>query len=182
MLHKHSFVFKYFTGIFVVTGCLVSAYAGMSETIDFSTYPDKVLTAHSDWAVSGSKTSRLEWRTKGGRAYTSTSEYAKAFYTPQMPAAGDTYSVEITFDMDIVQNVSSGYADVMFLGLGNVENKHGDAVYVRIRRDGGTQWRLIYQVVQSGMSGSSDTFGKFSLRDVDPDKTGSLDHFKIETQ
>ncbi|MGE4490104.1 MAG: hypothetical protein AB7E95_11240 [Kiritimatiellales bacterium] len=165
---------KYVMSVCLITGCLVSSYAGMSETIDFSTYPDKVLTGHSDWAVSGSKTSRLEWQTKGGKVYTSTSEYAKAFYIPQMPAAGDTYSVELTFDMDIVKNISSRSADVMFLGLGNVENKHGDAVYVKIHRDGGTQWRLIYQVVQSGMSGTAGTFGKFFLKNIDPDKDGSV--------
>lgn len=165
---------KYSFGIFVAAGLIGTIYAGISETADFSAYPDKILTGQFGWGASGTPESRLEWKTEGGKSYTSTSAETKLFYPTPMPKS-ETYSTEIKFRMNIVQNLSSGVADVMRIGISNRENKHGDDTYIALRRDKDTQCRLIYAVRQSDLPGAAGTLGKFSLSAIDPDNDGATD-------
>jgi hypothetical protein len=167
-------------GMFAAAGLAGTVCAGVLETVDFSTYADTVLTRHSDWAASGTPASRLEWKTKGGRAYTAVSDYAKVFYATQMPPSCETYSAELTCRMEIPSDLSTGYADVLYVGLSNAENKHGDALYLTIRRDVGSQWRLIYSVVQSGLPAVSGSFGRFYLKNLDSDGDGTSDDLALK--
>lgn len=165
--------------LFVLKGVADAEQSNIKSTVDFSTYPDGLMTSYPDWTVSGTSGSRLEWKTEGGRSCVSTSEYAKAFYAPIMYPSCSRCNVIAQFQMKITGLLSAGYADVMYVGLANPDNRHDDTVNLALRRDPGSQCRLIYSTVQSGVLAASGSLGTFSLADIDPDGDGYTDELSI---
>lgn len=165
--------------VLILLSATAELRADVAQTVDFSTYTNATMISHG-WLVSGTTQSRIEWKTVSGVSYMSTSAATKVFYPEQMLPSSALYSVGIRFKMNIINNLSSGCVDPVYVGLVNQNNLHGDAVSLLLRRDLGNQWRLIYSVSQSGLTPVAGTLDSFSRSDLDPSGSGTTDELYLE--